>query len=244
LRRSALVSILGALVCLTSPVWSQESGSSFGGVQSFGFTASYSPDSSHILIGDAGQRRIWTAGAGYAHLLHRQRRFRLDYEASLMPFFLESDPTVTGTYFTSDGVTFSMPQSPERVVRVVHGPVGSVVTGSGASVPLYANFGRESSYAVAVAPLGARISALPHSRIQPTFAIDLGFVVSSVDLPVFDSSRFNFTFAMGPGIQYFVTARDSVRLEYVYRHTSNAGLGDQNPGLDQGVIRLTLSRHR
>jgi len=238
--------MLVGLICLPSlaaPVWGQET-SGFGGVQSLGFSVSYSPDSSHILIGDAGQRRIWTAGAEYTHLLRQLQIFRLDYEASLMPFFLESDPTVTGTFFTVDGATFNMPQSPVRVVRVDHGPVGTVSTGSGSPTPLYALFGRENSYAVAVCPLGGRINALPRSRIQPSFAVDLGFIASARDLPIDQSSQFNFTFAMGPGIQFFPDARTSLRIEYIYRHISNAGLGAQNPGIDQGVVRLTVSRHR
>jgi hypothetical protein len=34
------------------------------------------------------------------------------------------------------------------------------------------------------------------------------------------------------------------RAEYIYRPMSNAGQGDQNPGVDQGVVRVTISRHR
>jgi hypothetical protein len=49
---------------------------------------------------------------------------------------------------------------------------------------------------------------------------------------------------MGPGLQFFTNRRTSMRVEYLYRHISNAGQGDQNPGIDQGVIRLTVSHHR
>ena len=34
------------------------------------------------------------------------------------------------------------------------------------------------------------------------------------------------------------------RAEYIYRPMSNAGQGDQNPGVDQGVVRVTISLHR
>jgi hypothetical protein len=33
-------------------------------------------------------------------------------------------------------------------------------------------------------------------------------------------------------------------VEYIYRHVSNAGQGNQNPGVDQGVVRVTVSLHR
>jgi hypothetical protein len=85
---------------------------------------------------------------------------------------------------------------------------------------------------------------MPRWRLQPTFALDLGFVFGSRPIPIDDATAFNYMFAMGPGIQFYLGKRDSVRMEYVYRHFSNAGQGDQNPGVDQGVLRLTVSRHR
>jgi len=246
LRKAALVSIFPLLMCLSGVGrrgLSQEPGG-FGGVQSFGFSSSYSPDSSRILIGTARQRRTWTISAEYTHLLRQGPRFRLDYEGSVTPMFLESDPTVTGTVFTSDGFNIVTTQTPVRIISVNHGPVGTVLTGGGTMVPVYALFGRENTYAGSVAPLGARVTALPRWRIQPSFALDLGFVASTRDIPVDDASRFNYMFALGPGVQFFADSKTSWRLEYIYRHVSNAGQGDQNPGIDQGVVRLTISHHR
>jgi hypothetical protein len=121
--------------------------------------------------------------------------------------------------------------------------VGVVTEGNGASAPIYAYYGRQNTYAAALSPLGARVSGFPRSRLQPSFALDLGFVVSSRDLPVDLADQFNYMFSFGPGVQVFSSARSSVRLEYIYRHISNAHQGYQNPGVDQGVIRLTLSRY-
>jgi hypothetical protein len=246
LRKAALVATVAVLACLAGvgrPTLAQEPGQ-FGGVQSIGFSSSYSPDSSRILIGTAGQRRTWTVAAEYTHLLHRGPHFRLDYEGSVTPMFLESDPTVTGIIFTFRGVNFAAPQTPLRVISVNHGPIGTILTGGGTTIPIYGLFGRENTYAGAVAPLGARITALPRWRIQPSFALDLGFVASTRDIPVDDSSRFNYMFAVGPGVQIFSDRKTSWRLEYIYRHISNAGQGDQNPGVDQAVVRLTISHHR
>ncbi len=216
----------------------------YGGTRSFGVSASYSPDSSHILIGNSGQRRIWTLGAEYTRLLHRSRHLRLDYEGSFVPLFLESDPTVTATVFTSSGQKIVTQQTPERVLRVDHGAVGSILTGNGSLAPVYAIFGRQNTYAVAFAPLGARVTAFPRWRLQPSLAIDLGVVLAARDIPLDDAAQFNYTFALGPGIRLFANKRTSWRLEYLYRHISNAGEGDQNPGIDQGVVRLTVSLHR
>jgi hypothetical protein len=122
--------------------------------------------------------------------------------------------------------------------------VGVASTGSGTTAPIYPLFGRQTTFAAAVAPLGFRASAFPNRGLQPSFAVDLGFVVSSRDIPVNDSNNFNYMFAFGPGIQLYATQMSSVRLDYMYRHISNAHSGVLNPGVDQGVIRLTFSHHR
>lgn len=248
LLKATPISIFAALICLVgwgAPVWGQavDRAGGFGGVRSFGITSSYSPDSSRILIGEAEQRRTWTGGVEYTHLMHRGQRVRWDYEGSFLPFYMESDPTVVGNIYTSNGKSIFTRQAPVRVISLNHEPVGQQPVGFGQSVPLYEIFGRQNSNGVEFSPLGARISALPRWRVQPSFALDLGFVVSAHDIPVDDAENFNFMFAFGPGVQFYVTRLSSLRLEYIYRHISNAGLGYENPGVDQGVVRLTLSRH-
>jgi hypothetical protein len=246
LRKSCPVWLPAGFVCLLAcsvSALAQDTGT-FGGRQSFGLSATYSGDSSHILIGESEQRRIWTAGVEYTRLIHQNPLFRLDYEGSILPIFEETDPTVIGTSFTSSGQTIVTSQPPVRVVSVVNGPVGTILSASGAFVPLYAMFGKQNTYAAAITPVGARISAMPHWRLQPSLALDTGFVFSSRDIPVGDSARFNYLLAFGPGLQFFGDNNISWRVEYLYRHLSNASQGDQNPGIDQGVIRLTVSLHR
>lgn len=245
MRKAALVSILAGFGLLSGgiPVQGQES-RGFGGVQSFGVSTSYSPTSSHIFIGEAEHRRIWTLGAEYTHLLRPATRFRFDYEGSLMPVFEETDPTVDGTIFTYENQSVVTSQPPVRVIYVDHQAVGSVLAPNGTIVPLYALFGRQNTYAAAFSPLGARVSALPRWRIQPSFALNLGFVVSARDIPVDESDQFNYMFAFGPGVQFFTDSHTSWRVDYIYRHISNAHEGYQNPGVDQGVVRVTVSLHR
>lgn len=243
MHKAALLPLAAGFLCLFGfcSTGSAQDAARVGGTRSYGISASYSPDSSHILIGDAGQRRTWTAGIEYTHLLWAGPRARLDYEGEFMPFFFESDPTVTGTLFTVNGQNIVTNQTPERVLFVDHHPVGSILTGNGTMAPLYALYGRQNTYAAALTPLGARLSAFPRSRLQPSLAVDLGFLVAARDIPLDDCAQFNYTFALGPGIQLFTSRNRSYRLEYLYRHVSNAGEGGQNPGIDQGVIRLTVS---
>jgi hypothetical protein len=241
LRKAALVSLVAGLVCVSG--WGQEPGG-VGGAQSYGFSWSYSPDSSHILIGLSQQRSTWTLGFEYTHLMTSRRRFRLDYEGSLLPAYVETDPTVIGTRTTLNKITIVTPEPPIRVVTVDRGPVGTATVVGGPSAPIYAIFSHESTYAAALEPLGARVSAFPHRRIQPSFSLDLGFVVSSRDLPVDEADQFNYLFSFGPGVQVYASQRTSMRVEYILRHISNAHQGYQNPGVDQGVFRVTFSRHK
>jgi hypothetical protein len=243
LRKAAIVTIFAGLASFTSASLHGQESFHLDARHTFGFSSTFSNDSSHILIGDAEQRRIWTLGAEYSRLLRQTPHLRLDFEGSIMPLYEETDPTVAGTTFTLNGQTFLTPQPPTRIIYAVRGPVGTVGAGKSPSSPIYAITGREDTYAAAFTPLGARISAFPRGRIQPTFALDLGFVASARDIPIDQSSKFNFLFSFGPGVQLFTSPEASLRFEYLYRHTSNAGLGDQNPGVDQAVARVTLT-HR
>jgi hypothetical protein len=215
-----------------------------GGTESLGFSASYSPDSSHILIGLAQDRRTWTAGVEYTHLLSYGEKLRWDYEGSVMPLYAESDPTAVGATTTIAGSTFVMPETPVRVVTMDRSAVGVASAGTGTTAPIYTLYGRQTTYAAALAPLGVRMSAFPNRGLRPSFAVYLGFVVSSRDIPVNDSDQFNYMFSFGPGVELYTSQVSSVRLEYIYRHISNAHEGFVNPGVDQGVIRLTMSHHR
>jgi opacity protein-like surface antigen len=243
--KAALVSITLGLVSLSalSAASQGQEPDGLGGVESVGITSSYSPDSSHILIGEAERRRTWTAGVEYSHLLGSGHATRWDYEASLLPFYQESDPTAIGTEVTLAGHAYISSQPAVRVTYVSRSPIGFVTT-NGSTAPVYGLYGRKNTNGGSLSPLGVRATWFQHSRIQPSFSLNLGFLVAARDIPVDNAFKFNFLFSFGPGVQVFITPRSSVRLEYIYRHISNASLGDVNPGIDQGTFRLTLSRHR
>jgi hypothetical protein len=211
--------------------------------QSFGITGTFAPTSGHYLIGDATERRTWTAGFEYGRTVFGNRSIRLDYEASVSPFFLERDPTMTGYYYVLDGVVVSIPMTPTRVITPISGAIGIPGTVP-LPAPAYGEYGTEETYAATASPLGMRINGLNSHKVQPTFSGDLGFVLSTRDLPIDNSTKFNFLFSFGPGVELFYRPNAAVRVEYLYRHMSNANTGNNNPGVDQGVFRLTLTRRR
>jgi hypothetical protein len=210
----------------------------------YAISASFAPDSSHILIGRAEQRQVWTLGIEADRTVYSSKSIRIDYFLSISPFFQERDPTIIGTYGTlPDGSVYRFPAAPVRVVTVNGAPLGYLSTGSGAPIPLYPiERSTEKTYAVAVSPIGARLNVLSFGRLQTTFAIDLGTVLSSNSLPVDNASRFNYMFSFGPGFEFFTSRNAAIRLEYLYRHISNANAGLNNPGIDSGVIRLSVTK--
>jgi hypothetical protein len=229
-------------VCVSA---SGQEGLAFGSIQSLGATSSYSPTSGHILIGLAQQRHTFEAGFEYTHRLLGSDHARLDYSGEFNPLFRESDPTAVATEYTINGQTVVTPITPTRVVYATHASIGGVCGGGPTCSYIYPVFGQdETTYAASIAPLGARAIFLPRRRIQPTFETNLGVILSTRDIPVDGATLFNYQFTFGPGVQVFATRRTAVRLEYVYRHISNANSGTVNPGIDQGVFRLTLSRYR
>jgi len=222
-----------------------------GRTATVGAFVTYAPTSGHILIGKSQGRHIYTAGFQYTHRIWSSPRWKLTYQGSLSPFFLERDPTTAGEIFTLSGpnqpttVYTSYYPEPIRTIFTSYGPptVTPVIGLTTNSDQLF-DGPRENTYAVAALPLGFRLNGRPKHRVQPTFTVDFGCLYASRDLVVDNTSKFNFMFSFGPGVEIFRSPKSSVRLEYVYGHISNAGLGDTNPGVDSGVLRLTLSRYR
>lgn len=212
--------------------------------QSFGISTSFAPDSSHILIGIAQQRRVWTISGEYGRTFFANDSIRLDYEGSITPFFQERDPTIQGTTFVSGGTTVITPTPNLRVIRVTRGPAG-VIYYDGAPPVFYYDygFGSEKTYGLGVSPLGARINGFNRHRLQPTFSLDLGLVLSQRGLPIDGAAQVNYLFSIGPGIEFYYQPNRAIRLEYLYRHMSTFDPSlNTNPGVDAGVFRVTLTR--
>jgi hypothetical protein len=220
----------------------------YGGKYSFFVNTSFSPNSSHLLIGSTYDRKITQFGFGYEHKVSQNRLIRAAFEGSILPVFLESDPTTKGSFYVAypNAPTTYVFFSPVRTLGTVTGtiPVATVFSTYG-FVNIYPiNGPRQTTYAFAALPIGGRLNGLPHSRIQPTFAVNLGALYAARNVPIDDTSSFNFLAYAGPGVEVFLSHRRSLRFEYLYEHLSNANLGNTNPGIDSGTFRLTVSRHR
>jgi opacity protein-like surface antigen len=96
--------------------------------------------------------------------------------------------------------------------------------------------GGATIYGAGITPLGFKLNFGQQSWIKPFVAANVGFLYFTDDVPVPDSSHFNFTPELGLGAQFFLTPKRAVTLGYKYFHISNAGTGRHNPGLDNNVI--------
>ena len=101
--------------------------------------------------------------------------------------------------------------------------------------------GRSSIYGAGLSPLGFKFNFGQQSWIKPFVAASVGFMYFQDDVPVPQSSRFNFTPELGLGVQLFFTPKTAVTLGYKLHHMSNANTGRSNPGVDSHVIYAGFS---
>lgn len=65
-----------------------------------------------------------------------------------------------------------------------------------------------------------------------------GMVFFNEEIPVINSSRFNFTLGIGAGLDFSVGEHDCLQIGYEFAHISNSAIGDRNPGVNghRGIL--------
>ena len=96
--------------------------------------------------------------------------------------------------------------------------------------------GSSTIYGAGLSPLGLKLRFAQQSRIKPFLAASVGFIYSQHDIPLPDTSRFNFTPEIGFGLDFFITPKTALTIGYKFHHISNAGISSRNPGLNSHVI--------
>jgi hypothetical protein len=208
--------------------------------QSFSAFAEYSNTSSHIILGVSQDRRFMALGLTYSLRLVHTRYADWHYAAEIRPLTLLEDPVTTLTILSpNSNFSQSAPTS-----RACYPGVYTLPPDPASGFPGFTY--RETcstrwTYAGGISPLGQRINILPRNRLQPFLVGNAGFLVSPRDVPVNNSSRFNFTFEFGAGFEFFHDRHHSWSAEYRIHHLSNAYTGNSNPGIDSQIIKLTCS---
>jgi hypothetical protein len=247
MKLSALVS-LAVLLITAFPANAQiGDAATYGNKNTYSVFTEYSNDSSHIVLGRSPDRKFASLGVQYERRLVANHLLVWRYAAEFRPLILESDPTASDTITTlsppptstinsgfiatgqcnAEQITASYPPDPITGVSLVY--------------ELTVACGRRWTFAQGLSPFGTRINLRPHHKLQPTGSILAGYMFSTKPIPIDSAGSFNFTFEFGAGLELFQSHSRSLRLEYQIQHFSNAYSASSNPGVDNGLFKLTYN---
>jgi lipid A 3-O-deacylase PagL len=102
----------------------------------------------------------------------------------------------------------------------------------------------QTVYGVGLVPLGVQARLFRGRAVQGLVEVSGGALWFARPLPGPSGTRFNFTAQIGAGLQIRIARRTALLAQYHYHHTSNAGTGAVNPGLNSFVFSLGLMRTR
>ena len=230
-------------LCLALPAFAQTREQYFARRNSFGVLGAYANDSSHILLGDAEQRKLLSFGVSYSRRLFLDHIVNWQYDAEILPVALESDPLTkfvnqqtspTPETFTGAGLP---PMTNCAPIAFSYTFVESGVTYSGTQT--YSCSGRQWTIGEAMSPVGLQWNFMPRAKTQPFLDAHGGYMYSTHPIPIASSGSFNFTFDFGAGVELYRSLAQSVRVQYRYHHISNHNTALYNPGIDNGEIQLS-----
>jgi hypothetical protein len=87
-------------------------------------------------------------------------------------------------------------------------------------------------YSFSANPIVLKWNWTANKKVVPYFAAEGGFIVSTQDVPLPDTSSFNFTPGGAFGIYVFNKANRALDLSVHITHISNASIADHNPGIN------------
>jgi hypothetical protein len=225
---------------------SPDSSPYFARKNTFSIFGAYSNDSSHILLGDAENRKLFDIGLGYNRRLFVDRILDWQYSGEILPVALESDPlahivqnqtapTVQTSIFVAGPVINCIPVTESySFVNPNNG-----ITYSGTET--LSCYSRRWNIGEAMSPVGFQWNFLPRRNMQPFFVSHGGYMYSTQQIPIPGAGSFNFTFDLGAGVELYRSKTRSIRAEYRYHHISNHNTANQNPGIDNGLFQVTYS---
>jgi opacity protein-like surface antigen len=240
MKQWGLVFVLLLLLVTPAAITQTIDTTAYGGRQTFAAFFDYSNDSSHIVLGSAPDRKFTELGFQYEYRLKANRKMTWKYTGEFRPLIAVRDVTTSAfvTLNTSFG-TQTFYQGPTATVSCVAGSQTETFGPESETIDIMC--GHRWTYVEGISPLGTRINLRPRSRWQPTASVITGLLLSAKKIPIDTAGSFNFTFQLGAGIEYFRTPRQSIRLEYQLQHFSNAYTAQANPGVDDGLFKVTYA---
>ncbi len=96
----------------------------------------------------------------------------------------------------------------------------------------------QTTYGGGAEPIGLQVNWRRSTHLQPFIGATGGFLYFTDQVPVPESSQYNFTFSFGGGIELLNSGRGTLRLGYRFHHLSNGYTGHVNPGIDSHIIEI------
>ncbi len=179
------------------------------------------------------------------------------FSASLLA--QENDRSELGIGFGySPNSTYGIGVSPDRQLMLATVTYSHVVTGSDDTVLKYrfslvpAAFVRhgtvagldgttlppQTTYGGGAEPIGLQVNWRRSKHLQPYVGATGGFLYFTDQVPVPESSQYNFTFSFGGGIELLNSGRGTLRLGYRIHHLSNGYTGHVNTGIDSHILEI------
>ena len=222
--------------------------SNYARTNTFSIFGAYSGDSSHILLGDAENRRLLDIGVAYGRKLFLNRIVNWQYNGELLPVALESDPTTIVTINQSSPIALTVNNPPSAAVSACQPGSQSyddTVTFNGGSTTYIGTIvtacARQWTIGEGISPVGFQWNFMPRRKQQLFLISHGGYMYSTQPIPIPQAGSFNFTFDLGAGFELYRSKTRSVRAEYRYHHISNHGTANQNTGIDNGLFQVTYS---
>jgi hypothetical protein len=131
-------------------------------------------------------------------------------------------------------------------VALIFQPRQSAQT-QGASVPVDLPGSRRTIYGGGTSPIGLQINFRRTHLVQPYLNATAGMLYFTEQVPVSNSSQFNFAVSWGAGVQFWHRESQSISLGYKFHHISNANSASRNPGVDSNLFYAGYSwswKHR
>lgn len=90
-------------------------------------------------------------------------------------------------------------------------------------------------------PLGLRVVVMPTEMVHPFVGAAAGGIYFAKPMPAANGRRFNFSAEAGAGVHVVLQAGWGIDVGFKLHHLSNAGTGEENPGLDSKVFYLGVT---
>jgi opacity protein-like surface antigen len=158
------------------------------------------------LIGTTTDRPFFELNIQYARVLLTGRNWAFKYMIELAPVAIISQP---------------------RQHNVVQG--GQVFS---ADLP----GSSRNIYGGGISPIGLQLNFRRRHSVQPYVNGTAGILYFTDQVPVSNSSQFNFAVSWGGGVQIWAREKQSLSLGYKFHHISNANSASRNPGVDSNIF--------